>query len=85
MESAHCCTSETCPEPGNYYVTAVDGPSLYYMAGPYPTHAEALAMVEKALSIADKHDGRAWFMAWGTVRTKDGYSKPGSLNRANLI
>ena len=54
-EWEHVCTSGECPI-GHYYVTAMDGPSWYYMAGPYATHAEALALVDKARDLADKHD-----------------------------
>ena len=79
---AHTCTPESCPV-GNYYVTAIDGPAWWKMAGPYATHADALADVDKARGIADKHDGRAWFMAWGTARIES--TTPGNLNRANLI
>ena|SRR5208283_535944 len=82
----HICTSGECPiGKGNYYVTAMDGPSFYYMAGPYQTHGEALAMVDTARDLADKHDrsGKAWFMSWGTVRTE--HTKPGSLNHAGLL
>jgi hypothetical protein len=78
----HVCTSGECPA-GNYFVTALDGPSFYYMAGPYPTHAEALALVDKAKAIAYEHDGKAWFMAWGTARSER--TEPGSLNKHNLI
>lgn len=81
----HVCTSGECPSPGRYFVTAIDGPSFYYMAGPYPTHAEALARVDLARDIADKHDGRAWFMSWGTVRQKDDCDTVGVLNKYNLI
>ena len=75
--AAHVCTPETCPTPGRYYVTAIDiaRASVFYMAGPYATHAEALANVRPALTLADKHDPRAWFMAWGTARFTDD-SKP---------
>ena len=65
----HICTLASCPI-GRYFVTAIDGPNTHFMAGPYENHADALADVDKALKIADKHDGRAWFMAWGTVRIK---------------
>jgi hypothetical protein len=81
----HVCTPEDCPETGNYYVTAIDGGQVFYMAGPYNTHAEALALVDTALNIADKHDGRAWFMSWGTSKRRDGYSEPGSLNKHKLL
>lgn len=80
----HTCTADTCPV-GTYYVTAIDHDRVFYMAGPYNTHAEAMADVDKALAIADKHDGRAWFMSWGTCRRKDGYREPGTLNKYGLI
>jgi hypothetical protein len=80
----HRCTEECCPR-GTYYVSAVDGPSWWRMAGPYNTHQEALADVERARSIAVKHDGRAWFMGWGTIRDREGKREPGNLNRAGLM
>ena len=81
----HICTTETCPETGGYYVSAIDAGRTFLMAGPYQTHAAALADVNKALRIADKHDGRAWFMSWGTVQKIDGDLKPGSLNKYGLL
>lgn len=76
----HVCTPETCPEPGRYYVTAIDADRVryHYMAGPYRTHAEALANVRPMLLLADRHDPRAWWMAWGTARHTD-TSKPAPL------
>lgn len=50
-----------------YYVSAIDGRRRYLIAGPYPTHSEALARVNPVLHEADRRDGRAWFMAWGTA------------------
>jgi hypothetical protein len=84
MDSDHACSAESCPT-GVYYVTCVDGPAWWKMAGPYATHGEALADVDRARGIADKIDGRAWFMGWGTVRAKDGDAKPGRLNALQLI
>lgn len=81
----HVCTESDCPATGGYYVTAVDHDKVYYMAGPYQTHAAALADVDKALRIADKSDGRAWFMSWGTSRRKDDYRELGTLNKYQLI
>lgn len=54
------------------------------MAGPYESHADALADVDRALSIAGEHDGRAYFAAWGTVRAP-GRTEPGKLNRHGMI
>jgi L-alanine-DL-glutamate epimerase-like enolase superfamily enzyme len=87
IDAPHVCTPETCPT-RRYFVTALDAGATHYMAGPYPTHFAALADVAKALSIADKHDGRSWFMAWGTVRIKDDSYRPemlGTLNKAGLL
>jgi hypothetical protein len=55
------------------------------MAGPYTSHTAALADVDRARTIADKHDGRAWFMGWGTVRMPNYFNEPGRLNKFNLI
>ena len=84
-DETHVCNDQDCPATGGYYVTAVDAGKVFYMAGPYQTHREALADVDKALHIAYKHDGRAWFMSWGTVRRKDDYREMGTLNRYGLI
>jgi len=83
--SEHVCTPETCPEGSKYYVTAIDAGKTYFMAGPYNTHIEALNNVDKSLQVADKHDGRAWFMAWGTVQMKSYCAIVGSLNKAGFI
>lgn len=84
--SPHVCTAIDCPQFARYYVTAIDAGTTYFMSGPYTTHAAALADVDKALRLANEHDGRAWFMSWGTVKLKDySYDKPGSLNRAGLL
>ena len=68
-------------KPGNYYVTAIDAGKTYPMAGPFVNdHAAALAAVRAVREAACNIDGRACFMAWGTVRTPDTYTKPGRLN-----
>ncbi len=70
-----------------FYVTAIDsgaGGRYYVMSGPYKTHDAALADVEKCRDIAYQHDGRAWFMAWGTARIVDRGAK-GRLNLAGLV
>jgi len=87
MLTDHVCTPETCPQ-GRYFVTAIDAGATHYMAGPYPEHTAALADVDKALKIADKHDPRAWFMCWGTARIIDDNYRPaliGTLNKNCLI
>lgn len=70
LDLPHTCTPESCPPGDSYFISAVDGNHHFYMAGPYQTHAEALANVNRALEIARKHDGRAWFMSWGTCRNR---------------
>ena len=68
-------------EPGNYYVTARDAGKTFPMAGPFVNdHAGALAAVRSVREAACNIDGRACFMAWGTVRAPDDYTKPGRLN-----
>jgi len=84
-ESRHVCTPVTCPDDGGYYVSCKDGRQWWLMAGPYSTHAAALADVERALKIANDRDGRAWFMSWGTCHMKDTYREPGVLNKHKLI
>ena len=56
------------PQPGRYYVTAIDGPRRYFLAGPWPTHVEALAQVEVVRRYAERTDPRAFWMAYGTAR-----------------
>ena len=54
--------------------------------GPYATHAEALADVDKAREIAGNNDGRSLFMSWGTCRKHNPRDNaPGRLNALNLI
>jgi hypothetical protein len=65
----HICTPESCPDGANYFVTAIDGPTFYYMAGPYKTHRAALDQVEPARKIACDRDGKGHFMGWGTVKS----------------
>lgn len=70
---------------GKYYVSAVDGPNYFLMAGPYSTHKAAQAHRGLALQIADKIDGRAWFMSWGIVHMADDCEKIGVLNKHGLV
>lgn len=83
----HVCTHKTCPMPGKYFVTASDdgGKRFWLMAGPYLSHRAALDHVNDALNISHKHDPRAWFMSWGTVRMPDEYLEIGKLQRVGLM
>lgn len=58
-------------QPGPYYVTAKRDTRTAFVSGPYDTHAEALALVDKARSIAADLDPRAWWDAFGTARLHD--------------
>lgn len=77
----HICTPESYPQGANYYVTAIDGGKVYFMAGPYTTHAEALGMVERARLVACERDpsGRGDFMAWGTAKSTRSNKAPLTL------
>ncbi len=85
MNEDHICNPTDCPEPGSYYVTCVDGPLFWKMSGPYPTHKAALADVDRVLKIANRHDGRAWFMRWGTTRMANNIVELGNLQKAGLL
>lgn len=79
----HVCTPESCPEPGNYFVTCVDGDRFWYMAGPYSTHQAALDKVDAARRIGVENNPRAHFYGWGTVRSDR--TEPGSITKAGLL
>lgn len=66
----------TAPARAFYYVSAIDGIKKYLIAGPYPTHDEAASKVEHVRTEADRIDGRAWFMAWGTAGSDDEIKTP---------
>lgn len=56
----------TNPDHRAFYVSAIDGPKTFLIAGPYDSHDAALARVDPVRSHAGEHDGRAHFMYWGT-------------------
>lgn len=71
------------PRPGNYYVSVIDGPRRALLAGPWPTHAAALAMVDTVRELAVQIDPKAHFYAFGTARLPDDDTVPiraGSLS-----
>ena len=75
--------SPVSPDYGVYYVTAVDGPRTYFLAGPYRTRAEAKAKVREARNIANdfsrnSNAGRAAFMVYGVSRWKSHAPAPKS-------
>jgi len=84
----HVCTPEDCPAVGGYYVSCIDDNGrVFLMAGPYRTHGAALADERRACKVASDIDGRAWFMAWGTVHKNGNPAElaAGVLNKHGLI
>ena len=73
-------------EPGSYYISATDAGRFFLVAGPYPTHREALDDVDRAKTITEfSTSGRSFFWSWGTTRMADDYTTPGVLNRHDAI
>ena len=63
-----------------YYVSVIDGNKSNVLAGPFKTHGEAKTMVDKARNAAQEYgDPKAWFYAYGTCKTPNGY-RDGILN-----
>ena len=78
--AAGTATQEPDLTPGNYYVSIKDGQKFGLLAGPFKTHAEAIAMVGQASAMAKEVDPWAAFASFGTVKMADSYMKPGVLN-----
>lgn len=55
------------PEHSSFYISAIDGPKRYLVAGPYGSHQAALELVRAVRTYAEGQDARACFMAWGTA------------------
>jgi hypothetical protein len=66
-------------QPGPYYVSVKDGSRAAFLSGPYETHEEALALVDRARAICNEHDYRSAFYSFGTCRMKDGSRPPAYL------
>ena len=63
--------------PRKFYVTAVDGQRVHFLAGPYDTleAAEAAANIVRNIAYNFNQNataGRDWFMSYGVSRTIDG-------------
>lgn len=77
---------ETCtcgahhPYGANYYVSVQDSGREMLLAGPFKTHAEAMAAVKRTTEVAHQRDPRSHFYAFGTVAMRHSYTKPGILN-----
>ena len=67
--------------PGNYYVSVIDGDKKAFLAGPFrDDHKAALDMVAAARKMAEEVDPGAVFYGFGTARTVYQYDRPGVLN-----
>ena len=67
-----------------WYVVAANGPHYNLLAGPYQTHGEALAMLDKVRRVAYRISPMTVFYTFSTCRVV-GCSKPGLFNRCGLI
>jgi hypothetical protein len=72
-------------QPGEYYVSVIDGKKSALLLGPFTNdHAAALAAVDKVRAKAIQIDSKASFYAFGTARLPADDSIPirtGSLNK----
>lgn len=72
-----------------YYASVIEDPQrgpdsrMVLAAGPFPTHQEALAQVDRVRTAVLERwnpNGRAHWYGYGTVAVKAGYDRPGKLN-----
>ena len=64
------------PRPGQYYCTARYGDRTAFLSGPFATHPEALADLERAKGLAlNSGDPKAHFAAFGTSHV-EGSNQP---------
>lgn len=66
-----------------FYVTMRRGKKVAWLLGPYDTHGEALADVDRARGEAERVDRWTWFDAFGTAKVTTlggGSLRPGVLN-----
>ncbi len=73
-------TQEADPRPGSYYVSCIYGEKRALLYGPLPSHAAALAMVERVRAVAVEVDRMAVWYDFGTARADVDYTRPGVLN-----
>ena len=76
-----CTCGKTHSAGANFYVSARDAGRTALLAGPYPTHAEALARVPEVRTVAVEKDSRAHFYSFGTVAKAASYTKPGLFGK----
>lgn len=63
-----------------YFVSAIDDARTSLLAGPFPTHGAALALVQTANDVACGIDPRAHWYAFGTCSLPAGSGRRGVLN-----
>lgn len=69
-------------QPGPYYVSVIRGNNDHTLvSGPYPLHQDALDRVNKSRIVSERHDPRAAWYAFGTVRMREAFDGPGVLQR----
>lgn len=74
------------PRPGDYFVSAIDGDRYSLISGPYVNdHAAALADVASVRRLANDHDPRACFWAWGTCRMEPNSGRIGTAQKCGLL
>ena len=78
-------TMQTQDQPGGYYVSALLSGKYFMMAGPYASHDSALAEVPRVRKIAEEHDRRAVWAAFGTSRLRVESPPLGILNQKGLM
>ena len=64
-----------------YYVTAIQGSRVYWLAGPFADHETALDLVQPARRKAEAHDPWMVFAAFGTARRLAPPYPVGALNQ----
>lgn len=71
-------------QPGEYYVTAIDGMRSVRLLGPFTNdHRAALNMVDAVRRKAEELDPRAHWYAFGTCRLPDDDTVPIRAGRFN--
>ena len=90
----HAVPAPTCscvdhPEGANFYASVIESPErgpdspMVLAAGPFLTHTEALAMVDKVRAVVLARynpNGRAHWYGFGTTAMAADVTRPGKLN-----
>jgi len=72
-------------QPGNYFVSAIDGERRALVSGPYVNdHAAALSAVNECQQLLETVDARSVFYSFGTCRLPSQSDAIGFLQRHEL-